>query len=84
MKKYLKNNNRAVAYCRLSIDDKDKIQSNSIENQIKLINEYCDAHELNLIDVYIDDGYSGSNFDRPSFQLMINDMYEKKFNCIIT
>ena len=84
MKKYLKNNNKAVAYCRLSIDDKDKIQSNSIENQIKLINEYCDAHELNLIDVYIDDGYSGSNFDRPSFQLMINDMYEKKFNCIIT
>ena len=40
MKKYLKNNNRAVAYCRLSIDDKDKIQSNSIDNQIKLINEY--------------------------------------------
>ena len=55
---------RAAAYLRLSIEDGDKAESNSIKNQRALLNDYMGKHpELHKFDEYVDDGYSGTNFD---------------------
>ena len=62
-----------AAYLRLSSDDGDKAESNSIGNQRSIVKQYISKNrELNNIDYYIDDGYSGTTFDRPDFQKMIN------------
>ena len=45
---------------------------------------YAKEHHLNVIDEYIDDGWSGTNFDRPSFQRMIEDIEAGKINCVVT
>ena len=72
--------NRQVAYnvamyLRLSKDDGDNVESESITNQRKIITEYIDEHpEMKLYDEYIDDGYTGANFNRPSFKRMIIDI----------
>ena len=72
------------AYIRISNEEKDKLESNSINNQKVLINEYIAKHrDLNLIDYYIDDGYSGISFDRPSFTRLLEDIRDKKVNAII-
>lgn len=75
-------------YLRLSKDDKDvggsKIESNSISSQRDLLYTYIQNHvELKIFDIYIDDGYSGSNFDRPEFKRMMEDVYTGKVNCVI-
>lgn len=71
-------------YIRLSQEDGDKEESNSVTNQRELINSYIsEDKELNVYDYYIDDGWSGTNFDRPGFQRMMKDMYDKKIDCII-
>lgn len=52
-----------------------KKESNSISNQKLLLEGFIDAHDdLKLVDIFIDDGYSGSNFDRPEFQRMMASM----------
>ena len=45
---------------------------------------YAKEHHLNVIDEYIDDGWSGTNFERPSFQRMIEDIEAGKINCVVT
>ena len=73
-----------VAYIRLSKEDKIKDESNSITNQKAIINSYIrNNNEFELIDFYIDDGYSGTTFDRPEFKRMIKDITEDKVNTII-
>jgi len=73
-----------AAYLRLSSDDGDKAESNSIGNQREIVKQYISKNkELSNIDYYVDDGYSGTTFDRPDFQKMINDIKDKKINCII-
>ena len=72
------------AYIRISNEEKDKLESNSINNQRLLINEYIAKHQgLNLIDYYIDDGYSGTSFYRPAFKRLLEDIRGKKVNVII-
>ena len=72
------------AYIRISNEEKDKLESNSINNQRVLINEYIAKHQdLNLIDYYIDDGYSGTSFNRPAFKRLLEDIRDKKVNAII-
>lgn len=68
-------------YCRLSKDDGENKVSESIENQMKLIREYVTKSEdLEIADIYIDDGYSGLYFaNRPEFQRMMEDIYKGKF-----
>ena len=62
----------AADYLRLSREDGDKLESDSIRNQRSLINDFVKQHkEIQLVEEYIDDGYSGTNFDRPSFKRMI-------------
>lgn len=72
-------------YIRLSVEDgDDKVESNSIVNQRALLNDYIKNNpELKIYDYYIDDGYSGTDFNRPGFQRMLNDMKNKKFDAII-
>lgn len=73
-----------VGYLRLSKEDSESIESNSIVNQRELIEQYISGKEdLKLVDYYIDDGYSGTNFNRPGFERLLQDMKNKKINCII-
>lgn len=73
-------------YCRLSKDDGENKVSESIENQMKLIREYVTKSEdLEIADIYIDDGYSGLYFaNRPVFQRMMEDIYKGKIQGVIT
>lgn len=80
---------RTGVYLRLSQGDEDidgweKQESNSISNQRLLLEGFIDAHDdLKLVDVFIDDGYTGSNFDRPEFQRMMESMKAGNLDCII-
>ena len=61
-------------YIRLSREDEDKQESESIGNQRKIIERYLKEQELNAIDEYVDDGVSGTTFDRPQFNRLIVDI----------
>ncbi len=71
-------------YLRLSNDDKDKSESNSITNQRNLINLFIKKEkDIKIKDYYIDDGYSGTNFDRPDFQRLLSDIKNGDINAVI-
>lgn len=71
-------------YIRLSREDGDKEESDSVGNQRKLLTEYVSRHDdFILYDIYIDDGFTGTNFNRPAFQKMIVDIEDKKVNCVV-
>lgn len=75
---------QTAAYIRLSREDGDKAESDSIGNQRKLIADYVKGREdLAVYDTYIDDGFSGTDFDRPSFCRMLNDVEAGRVNCVI-
>lgn len=76
---------KVALYIRLSREDEeDKIESNSVTNQRALLQEYLkNKNEFVIYDIYIDDGYSGTDFNRPNFQRLLNDMKDNKFNTII-
>ena len=77
-------NFKVAAYLRLSKEDKDNMEFNSILNQKLLIDQYISNKEdLKIVDYYIDDGYSGTNFKRPGFKKLFQDIKNKKINCII-
>ena len=71
-------------YIRLSREDGDKVESDSIGNQRKLIEEYLKGKdEFIIYDTYIDDGFTGTNFERTAFKRMIADIETGKVNCVI-
>lgn len=80
---------QAAIYLRLSKEDGDvaaggRPESNSISNQKDLIMDYVGKHpEIHVHSVRVDDGYSGVDFDRPSFNRMIADMRAGKIDCIV-
>ena len=74
----------AALYIRLSKEDESEGPSQSVQNQESLLREFVQQHRLQVVDTYIDDGWSGTNFDRPSFQRMIADIEAKKVNMVIT
>ena len=78
-------NYKAAAYLRLSKEEyNNEKESNSIINQRQIIDNYLKEHkEYKLVDYYVDDGYSGTNFDRPEFQRMLEDIKNKKIDVII-
>lgn len=83
---YLKSQNSFLAadYLRLSSEDGDKAESDSIRNQRSLIQDFVKKHsDISLVEEYVDDGYSGANFGRPAFQRMMEDVRNHKINCII-
>ena len=70
-------------YCRLSNDDERDGESVSIENQKLLLQRYVRERGWNEVDIYIDDGYSGTNFQRPGVQRLIADAKAKRINVIL-
>ncbi len=79
-------NYNAGIYIRLSQEDKNKkyeSDSESVVNQKQLLRNYCKKNNFNIYDEYVDDGYSGTNFDRPGFTKMIGDIKDKKINLVI-
>ena len=71
-------------YCRLSRDDGNDSTSMSIENQRTSLIQYVKDHNWTVTEIYEDDGYTGTNFNRPGFMRMINDIESRKINCVIT
>ncbi|MFB0958271.1 MAG: recombinase family protein [Clostridiaceae bacterium] len=74
---------RAGAYLRLSRDDERNGESMSIENQRMILTQYIKEHGWELVSTYIDDGLTGTNFDRPQFQRMIDDVRNGSINCVV-
>ena len=75
-------------YVRLSKEDivaaQSGRESNSITNQKQLILDFLkDKPEFNIVSIRIDDGYTGTNFDRPAFQRMLNDIKAGRINCVV-
>ena len=80
----MKQQYNTALYLRLSRDDELKGESGSIGTQRDILTQYCKEQNLRIVDEYVDDGWSGPNFDRPSFQRMIDDIEDGKINCVIT
>ena len=74
----------AALYMRLSKDDDGAAESASIITQRKMLRSYAAEHGYVVFDEYVDDGWSGTNFDRPDFKRMIGDIEAKKVNMVIT
>lgn len=75
---------RACIYTRLSRDDGDKPESDSIANQRALIRDYIKQHkEITIVSEHSDDGYSGVNFERPGFAEMMDEIREGKVDCVV-
>ncbi len=79
----MKNKLRAAGYLRLSRDDGDKAESDSIKNQRLIINDYAKSHGFTIDEEFSDDGYSGTNFERPGFKRLMAKINEGDINCII-
>ena len=71
-------------YCRLSRDDGLDGESSSIQSQKKMLVDYAEKNNWNIFDVYIDDGYSGTNFNRPAFQRMCKDIEQGRIDIVVT
>ena len=71
-------------YIRLSKEDLKPGESESISNQRSMLRRFTKSQRLYVVDEYIDDGISGTTFNRPSFQRMIQDIEDKKINMVIT
>ena len=71
-------------YVRLSLEDERAGESLSIENQKKMLMEYVSRHHgWNVFDIYVDDGYSGTTFERPGVQRLFDDAKMGKINLIL-
>lgn len=71
-------------YCRLSRDDELAGDSSSIQTQKQMLAKYVTDQGWHIYDYYVDDGYSGANFERPDFKRMIADVESGHINCIVT
>lgn len=75
---------KAAIYIRLSKEDGDREESESVINQRKILKAYAKENKYKIYDEYVDDGYTGTNFNRPDFKRMIKDIENKKINMVIT
>ncbi|MGC4440227.1 recombinase family protein, partial [Streptococcus suis] len=73
----------ACIYLRLSRDDGDNVESNSITNQRSLLREYARNHHIDILEEFVDDGISGLTFNRPDFNRMMAMIDEKIFDTVI-
>jgi site-specific DNA recombinase len=74
----------AALYCRLSKDDDMNGESMSISTQKRILSDFAHENGFNVFNTYIDDGYSGTNFDRPAFNKMLEDIEEGSINTVLT
>ena len=80
----VKNIDKITAlYCRLSRDDESQGDSNSIKNQKTILQKYADDNGFANTEFFVDDGYSGTNFDRPDWKRLTADIEEGKIGCVI-
>lgn len=75
---------RVALYIRLSKEDENEGPSESVNNQKSMLEEFVRQQRLCVYDTYIDDGWSGTSFDRPGFRRMIVDIEAKRVNMVIT
>ena len=71
-------------YMRLSRDDELEGESASISTQKQILRDYANEQGFLVVNEYVDDGFSGTNFERPSFKRMIEDIEDGKINCVVT
>ena len=74
----------AFAYLRLSREEAKSGESSSISNQRSMIETYCHQNSITLVRSFVDDGWSGGNFDRPGFQAMMRELDKHSANTVIT
>ena len=85
-----KNNSKSntplltALYCRLSLEDGKDNESMSISNQKLLLKDFAEKNSMFNCEFYVDDGFTGRNFNRPAFQRMINDIESGRISCVIT
>lgn len=77
-------NYRAGLYLRLSKDDMQQGESVSIGTQRDMLTDFCNKHNYTISKIYVDDGYSGTNFNRPGFQELLDDVDKGVINLVIT
>lgn len=71
-------------YARISSENERKREFDTIGTQIQLLRDYASEHDdLKVVDIYCDDGVTGTNFSRPEFSRMMNDVREGRINCIL-
>ena len=80
----MSNLKKTALYCRLSQDDGLEGDSNSIQNQKNILQKFTEDHHFPNPCFYVDDGFSGGNFQRPAFQQMISDMENGEIGIIVT
>lgn len=78
------NQKITALYCRISLDDGGDNESMSISNQKLMLKEFAEKNGMFQHEYYVDDGYTGRNFNRPAFQRMIADIEAGKIGCVIT
>ncbi len=79
-----KNYYNTAIYTRLSKEDSGKVDSDTIENQIDIISKYIESKEdLDLKEIFIDNGYTGVNFHRPDFKRLLDNVKSGKINCVV-
>ena len=75
---------QAGLYIRLSHDDGDKDESNSVQRQRLILQEHLEKLlDVSVVDQFVDDGFTGTNFDRPSFKRLMNEVRNGRINCVI-
>ena len=75
---------RAGLYARISVETERKREADTIGNQLQLLKDYVSEHsDLTVFDIYSDDDISGTDFIRPEFSRMMNDLRDGKIDCII-
>ncbi len=74
----------AAIYCRLSREDGDRAESESIAAQESMLRAFLkERQDIRLVEIYRDDGYSGTHFQRPAFQQLLSDIEAKTINCVL-
>ena len=79
----MKNGIKAAAYLRLSREDGDKAESDSIGGQRSIVREYAGEKGIGIADEFVDDGYTGTDFERPAFRRMMSAIEKHSINCVI-
>ena len=75
---------KTAIYTRLSVYDLGRDNSDTMENQIELLQYFVSQQaDLSLTDIYIDNGWTGTNFTRPEFQRLLKDVKQGRINCIV-
>ena len=75
---------KCALYLRLSKEDERRAESASIETQRKILREFAEKNEISIYDEYVDDGYTGTNLNRPAFQRMLEDIERGKVQIVLT